>query len=60
MVDCDSLHGVLDGIPYDIFSMKELDYVMKVMSTYGGLVVKEGQKDSTRKYEKDGAMHITL
>ena len=55
--ESDSLYGVLDGIPYNIFCMKEPDYVMKVMSTYGGLVVKEGQKESTRKYEKNGAMH---
>ena len=29
------LHGVLDGISYDIFCMKEEDYVMKIMATYG-------------------------
>ena len=44
--ECDSLKGVLDGQNYDIFCLKEPDYVMKVMSTYGGLVVKAGQEDS--------------
>ena len=46
--ECDSLKGVLDGQNYDIFCLKEPDYVMKVMSTYGGLVVKSGQEDSRR------------
>ena len=40
--DCDSLHGTMNGIPYIIFCMKEPDHVMKVMSIYSGLVVKEG------------------
>ena len=46
--ECDSLNGVLNGQNYDIFCLKEPDYVMKVMSTYGGLVVKSGQEDSRR------------
>ena len=50
----DSLHGKLDNVPYDIFCMKEPDYVMKIMATYGGLTVKEGQKESFRKFVKDG------
>ena len=31
----DVLHGVLDDVSYDIFCMKEEDYVMKIMATYG-------------------------
>jgi hypothetical protein len=31
----DALHGVLDGVSYDIFCMKEENYVMKIMATYG-------------------------
>ena len=31
----ESLHGSLDGIPLDIFCMKEEDYVMMLMSSYG-------------------------
>ena len=30
-----SLPGKMDEIPFHIFGMKELDYVMKLMSTYG-------------------------
>ena len=50
----DSLKGRLDGIHYDIFCMKEPEYVMKIMSTYGGLLENDGQKDSVRKYKVDG------
>ena len=39
--ETDSLHGELEGGPYDIFGMKEPDYIMKIMSTYGGLYVKD-------------------
>ena len=35
--DCDALKGTLDGIPFYIHAMKELDYVMMLMSTYGTL-----------------------
>ena len=31
----DSLSGKMDDIPFHIFGMKEPDYVMKLMSTYG-------------------------
>ena len=31
----DSLPGKMDDIPFHIFAMKEPDYVMKLMSTYG-------------------------
>ena len=40
--DTDSLHGTLEGVPYDIFCMKEPPYVMKIMSTYCSLTVKDG------------------
>jgi hypothetical protein len=33
--DTDVLHGVIDDTQYDIFCMKEEDYVMKIMATYG-------------------------
>ena len=44
----DSLYGKLDDVDYDIFCMKEPDYVMKIMSTYGGLTVPQDQPESTR------------
>jgi hypothetical protein len=34
----DRLPGTSDGLPFDIFAMKEPDYVMMFMSTYGSLV----------------------
>ena len=38
--ECDSLQGRRDDVPIAIFCMKEPDYVMKIMSLYGGLTVK--------------------
>ena len=52
--ETDSLYGELEGVHYDIFGMKEPDYIMKIMSTYGGLNVNDGQRESMRKYFKDG------
>lgn len=34
----DSLTGRLDNVPYNLFCMKDVDYTMKLMSTYGSLV----------------------
>ena len=49
----DSLKGKLENVPYNIFCMKYPDYVMKIMSTYGGLLENDWQKELVRKY-KDG------
>ena len=43
----------MDGVPYEIFCLKEPHYVVKIIGTYGGLIVKEGQRELKRKYEKD-------
>lgn len=56
--ECDSLKGKLQDVPYDIFCMKEPDYVMKILSTYGGLMGNEWQKESICKY-KVGNEEIT-
>jgi len=53
--DCDSLVGTLNGVPYDLFVMKDVDYSMKLMSAYGALTVKAGQDESFRTYTKDGS-----
>ena len=50
----DSLKGKIDNVPYDIYCMKEPDYVMKIMSTYGGLYEKDGQKTLERKFKVGG------
>ena len=48
----DAIHGIMDEVHYDFFCMKEPDYVMKIMSTYGGLLVKEGQRVSKRVFKE--------
>ena len=52
--ECDCLHGMLEGKPYNIFCMKEPDYVMKIMSTYGTLTVKENKKESKQFFFNGG------
>ena len=52
--ETDSLHGTFDGAKYNFFCTKESDYVMKIMSTYGGILVKEEQRESKRIFTKDG------
>ena len=51
----DSLKGILDGVDYNIFCMKEEDYTMQLMSTYGGLVEPERERMNTRRTLKDGS-----
>ena len=46
--DTDSLHGKMNGIPYDIVCMKEPNYIMNIVSTYGGLIVKDEKRESKR------------
>ena len=33
--DIDAIKGTMDGVPFHIHAMKELDYIMMLMSTYG-------------------------
>ena len=49
----DSWNGKLNDTPYDIFCLKEPDYVMKIMATYGELTFPDGQRESTRVVQKD-------
>jgi hypothetical protein len=57
--DCNSLPGTLDGVPYNLFVMKDSGYTMKIMSTYGSLLVKDGQKDSIRNYKNAAGQNVT-
>ena len=41
---CDSLPGTLSGKAFSIFCMKEENYTMKLMDTYGALVKIDGSK----------------
>ena len=60
----DALPGTLDGVPFYIFPMKEPDYVMSVMSTYGtlnsvdGLITKRIWKDDNNE-KKNAAFNYT-
>ena len=48
-----SWNGNLEDTPYDVFCLKEPDYVMKIMATYGELTFPEGQRQSPRVVHKD-------
>ena len=48
----DSLPGKMDGVSFDIFAMKEPDYLMQIMSTYG--TNERVGADKTRNYLFDG------
>ena len=45
---CERQPGILDGIEFDIYALKEPDYTLMMMSTYGSLIIKDGQRDSVR------------
>ena len=62
----DALKGKIDNVPYNIFFMKEPDYTMKLMSTYGGLSILPNEPDVSRvvdgqkvtfKYTKNFSYH---
>ena len=40
----DTLHVSIDNIPYDLFWMKDLNYLIKIMANYGVLLFPRGQK----------------
>jgi hypothetical protein len=46
--DTSSVKGQLDGTPYNLFMMRDKDWVMKMMSTYGGLVPHDDEGDARR------------
>jgi hypothetical protein len=39
--DVDALNGTLEGVCYNIMCMKDVDYTMKLMSTYGSTLPME-------------------
>ena len=49
--ETDSIKGQLDGIPYDLFVMKDVDYTMKLMSTYGALIEDPKSEEKLRSVE---------
>ena len=36
--ECDCICGTMEKIKYNVFCLKEPNYVMEIMSTYGGLI----------------------
>ena len=55
----DSIKRKLDEIDYNLFCMKDKDFVMKMMSTYGGLTEKPKQKSTWRWFKARGNEHPT-
>jgi hypothetical protein len=39
--DVDALNGTIDDVPYNIMCMKDVDYTMKLMLTYGSTLPTE-------------------
>eukprot|EP00957_Ditylum_brightwellii_P117515 8962743-Ditylum_brightwellii.AAC.1 len=48
------LPGELVGVGFDFFALKEPEYTMMLISTYGQLLVNEGQKENVRCLELMG------
>ena len=57
--DTAAIKGNLDDTNYYLFAMKEPDFVMKMMSTYGALSAYENEPDSKRTFIQDGIKTTT-
>ena len=57
--DVDAINGKLDNISYNLFMMKEPDFTMKMMTTYGALNPYSYERDSKR-YLKDSDGNTTI
>jgi hypothetical protein len=57
--NCDSLPGTLEGIPYNLFVLKDAGYTIKIMSMYGSLLVNNGQKDYIQHYKNAAGHNVT-
>jgi hypothetical protein len=51
--DVDAWPGELDGVRFHLFCMKEPDYVMSLMSTYGTTSPKHGDTSEKKRYYKN-------
>ena len=51
--DADSWGGKLEDVPFHVFAMKEPDYVMSLMSTYG-TNAQDGYKETRREWKDNG------
>ena len=53
--ECDCMRGNMDRIKYNVFCLKEPNYVMKIMSTYGGLIDPPRQRKDAIRTLLDGS-----
>ena len=51
--DSQRLHGKINGVKFYLFFLKELYYVMTLISTYGSLHTHPNQKESVRTDDKE-------
>ncbi len=49
-----AISGVLDGVKYFLWGLKEPSYVMKMMATGGPLIANETCKDQQRRFNEGG------
>ena len=47
--DVDCLSDFLENEPYNVYCMKEPEYTMKLMATYGSLTYHDDEKENVRK-----------
>jgi hypothetical protein len=52
--DCNTILGTLDGVPYNLWAMKETDYIMKMMVCDGLLQALDSCKETVRKWKENG------
>jgi len=52
--DSVAISGVLDGVKYFLWALKEPSYVMKMMATGGPLIANETCKDQRRRFNEGG------
>jgi hypothetical protein len=52
--DNHAIAGTMDGVPYNLWGMKEPDYVMRMMATGGPLAVFDTCKEALRKWTEEG------
>ncbi len=52
--DCHAIQGVMEGVTYNLWGMKEPDYVMRMMATSGPLSVQESCRMARRWWNEGG------
>jgi hypothetical protein len=52
--DCHAIQGVMEGVTYNLWGMKEPDYVMRMMATGGPLGVQESCRMARRRWNEGG------